>query len=218
MLIDPTEPTVIPLDDIELRILGSLMEKEQSTPEYYPLTLNSLAAACNQKSSRDPVSEYTEEELERALDRLQSDRLVYRVVGGRSTRWQHNLDKAWHLDGGSKAVMTLLLLRGAQTPGEIRNRSERLHRFASVEQVEELLGAMSQGETALVVELPRQPGQKEMRWFHRFSSAPVPTVPEAEPPVHSVRAESLSTRIERLEGEVTELRDALEFLKKQLGG
>lgn len=218
MLIDPTEPTVIPLDDIELRILGSLMEKEQSTPEYYPLTLNALAAACNQRSSRDPVSEYTEEALEHALDRLQSDRLVFRVVGGRSTRWQHNLDKAWQLSGGSRAVMTLLLLRGAQTPGEIRNRSERLHRFASVEEVEQLLEAMSQGESALVVELPRQPGQKETRWFHRFTAAPVQAVPAAEPATHSARAESLSTRIERLEGEVTELREALEFLKKQLGG
>jgi uncharacterized protein YceH (UPF0502 family) len=218
MLIDPTEPTVIPLEAIELRILGSLMEKEQATPEYYPLTLNALAAACNQKSSREPVTDFSEDDIERALDRLQSDRLVYRIIGGRSTRWQHNLDKAWHLDRGSKAVMTLLLLRGAQTPGEIRNRSDRLHKFGSVEEVEGTLGRLSEGEAALVVELHRQSGQKETRWFHRFSAAALQAAPDVEPAPLSPRAESLSTRIERLEGEVLELRDALEYLKRQLGG
>jgi Uncharacterized protein conserved in bacteria len=218
MLIDPTEPTVIPLEAIELRILGSLQEKEQSTPEYYPMTLNALAAACNQKSSRDPVTEYSEAEIEQALERLQGDRLAFRIVGGRATRWQHNLDKAWHLEAGSKAVMTLLLLRGAQTAGEIRNRSDRLHRFVSVEDVESLLRRMSEGEAALVVELPRQSGQKETRWFHRFSAAPVQAEPEAAQTSTSPRAESLSTRIDRLEGEVSQLREALEFLKRQLGG
>src|SRR5437899_11726970 len=108
------------LDAVEIRLLGSLAEKQMSTPEYYPLTLNALIAACNQKSNRAPVMEVTEAEVQRALDALQEEKLVWKVVGGRATRWEHNLDTALQLDLPSKAVLTLLFLRGPQTPGELR--------------------------------------------------------------------------------------------------
>jgi uncharacterized protein len=154
------------LDPIELRILGSLLEKEQATPEYYPLTLNALGAACNQKTNREPVSTHGEQEIENALDRLQDEKLVWRIIGGRATRWQHNLEKAWNLSGASKAVMTLLLLRGAQTPGELRSWADRLFYFASLEEIESTLRSMAESDPPLVAELPRRSGQKETRWIH----------------------------------------------------
>src|SRR3954451_8493528 len=126
------KPRVLPareLDPIELRILGSLMEKQLSTPEYYPLTLNALVAACNQKSNREPVMELGESEVQRALDRLQDEKLVWRVVGGRAVRFDHNLDTVWHLKRTEKALLTLLFLRGPQTTGELRGRSDRLQTF-----------------------------------------------------------------------------------------
>src|ERR1041385_6979460 len=125
------------LDPVEIRVLGALMEKQLSTPEYYPLTLNALVAATNQKSNRDPVMELSEEEIERALNRLQDEKLVWRVMGGRAVRFDHNLDREWQLDRRSKALLTLLFLRGAQTAGELRGRSDRLHEFESIGEVEE---------------------------------------------------------------------------------
>src|SRR5207249_12110414 len=120
-----------PLDPTEIRILGSLMEKQLATPEYYPLTINALVAACNQKSNREPVMELAESDVQRALDRLQDEKLVWKVMGGRAVRYDHNLDTQWQLDRRSKALLTLLFLRGPQTPGELRGRSDRLHEFES---------------------------------------------------------------------------------------
>src|SRR5215210_3947865 len=127
------------LDPVEVRILGSLMEKQLSTPEYYPLTLNALVAACNQKSNREPVLELSESEIERALNRLQDEKLAWRVLGGRAVRFDHNLDAVWHINRREKALLTLLFLRGPQTAGELRGRSDRLQTFESVPEVEELL-------------------------------------------------------------------------------
>src|SRR3954465_8282760 len=138
------------LDPIEIRILGSLMEKQLSTPEYYPLTLNALLAAANQKSNREPVLELSESDVQRALDRLQDEKLAWRVMGGRAVRFDHNLDKVWHLKAAEKAILTLLFLRGPQTPGELRGRSDRLHKFESVSEVEETLRDMSQHSEPLV--------------------------------------------------------------------
>lgn len=152
------------LNAIEMRVIGALMEKEQATPDYYPMTLNAVIAACNQKNNRDPVLSLSRDDVESALDGLRQDVLVWRTEGARSERWQHSLDRRWDLDGGRKAIMTLLLLRGPQTPGELRTRSERLHAFASVAEVEKTLAAMAEGFDALVRELPRQPGQRETRW------------------------------------------------------
>src|SRR5690242_14083247 len=187
------------LDPIEIRVLGSLMEKQLATPEYYPLTLNALVAACNQKSNREPVMELSEEEIERALDRLQDEKLVWRVMGGRAVRYDHNLDVLWHIDRREKALLTLLLLRGPQTPGELRGRSDRLHAFDSVAEVESLLQDMAQQHEPLVRELTRRPGQKESRWAQLAGGAVSIPEPEAAAEPAAPHGEPLSARVHRLE-------------------
>lgn len=205
------------LDPVEIRILGSLMEKQLSTPEYYPLTMNALVAAANQKSNREPVMELGEQELSRALDRLQDEKLVWRVLGGRATRFDHNLDKVWNLNRSEKSLMALLFLRGPQTGGELRGRSDRLHQFDTVGEVEELLRDMASHSEPLVRQLPRRPGQKEERWAHTAGGAIVeeafaePAAPE------SSRGEPLSARVSRLEEQVAALNEALADLKAKLG-
>lgn len=206
------------LDPIELRILGSLMEKQLSTPEYYPLTLNALVAACNQKSNREPVMELSEQEVQRALDRLQDEKLVWRVMGGRAVRFDHNLDNVWHLKRAEKALLTLLFLRGPQTSGELRGRSDRLQSFESVAEVEDVLRDMSAHSEPLVRELSRRPGQKEARWAHTTGGAIVESAaPEADAPQHEPRGEPLSARVQRLEEQVASLTAALDELKARLG-
>lgn len=208
------KPRVLPareLDAIELRVLGSLMEKQAATPEYYPLTLNALVAACNQKSNREPVMELSEADVQRALDRLQEERLVWKVMGGRAVRWDHNLDSTWQIDRASKAILTLLFLRGPQTAGEIRGRSDRLHPFESIAEVEETLQRMSSGDKPLVREMARRPGQKESRWMHIVGGA-VAEAPEPEPSV-----EPLSVRVGRLEQQFAALTHELHALKTKLG-
>jgi uncharacterized protein YceH (UPF0502 family) len=204
------------LDPIEIRVLGSLAEKQMSTPEAYPLTVNSLVLACNQKSNREPVLDLTEEDVRAALERLRELVLVWRVEGARSERWEHNLDARWELDRARKAILTLLFLRGAQTPGELRGRSDRLHTFGSLEDVEGVLAAMAKESEPLVFELPRRPGQKETRWSHLAGSAPPGTAHEA-PPVASDAEPSLARRVERLEAALQSLKGELEDLKRRLG-
>lgn len=199
------------LDAVECRVLGALLEKEQATPEYYPMTIHALVAACNQKSNRDPVTDLAEREVEAALRRLFEDVLVWRSEGARTLKWSHNLDRRWGLSPATKAVMTLLLLRGAQTPGELRGRSDRLHPFATVAEVETALGELAtadpeQGEQALAAELPRAPGQKERRWIHLVGDADVAA---AAAPTAAVggggfeeRLAELERRLERIEREL----------------
>ncbi|HEX6087274.1 MAG TPA: YceH family protein [Thermoanaerobaculia bacterium] len=206
------------LDPVEVRILGALMEKQLSTPEYYPLTLNALAAATNQKSNREPVMELSESELSRALDRLQDERLVWKVMGGRAVRFDHNLDKVWHLNQKEKALLTLLFLRGPQTAGELRGRSDRLQQFDSVAVVEETLRDMAAHSEPLVRQLPRRPGQKEERWAHTVGGAIVEE--ESAPAAASSsepRGEPLSQRVQRLEEQVAMLANELRELKGKLG-
>jgi hypothetical protein len=206
------------LDPVEIRILGALMEKQLSTPEYYPLTLNALAAACNQKSNREPVMELGDSDIERALDRLQDEKLVWRVLGGRAVRFDHNLDKVWHLNQREKALMTLLFLRGPQTSGELRGRSDRLHTFETVAEVEETLRDMAAHSEPLVKELPRRPGQKEGRWAHTAGGAIVDTAPAATSEAHDApRGEPMSARVQRLEEQVAALTEELRALKNALG-
>lgn len=234
------------LDAIEIRVLGTLMEKEQATPDQYPLTVNSLIAACNQKTNREPVSAYTETEVVETLDALRADVLAWRTEGARVERWEHCLDRRWHLKPASKAVITLLLLRGAQTPGELKSRSERLHGFETVGQVEEVLARLAEGgDDALVTQLPRQPGQREVRWMHRVASdeaaagLPAAGLPAPEPPAPpSVGSPSpsatqaaprpsaaetpgptadLLARLDAVEGAVDELREELTALRRRLG-
>lgn len=154
------------LEAAEIRVLGSLLEKEQTTPELYPLTVNALIQACNQKTAREPVMEMSEGAVHGALRQLLQDELASRSEGARVTRWHHSLNLRWNLDPGRKAVMTLLLLRGPQTPGELRSRGERLHAFATVGELEDVLLALAVAPEPLVRELPRAPGQKEARWTH----------------------------------------------------
>ncbi len=201
------------LDPVELRVLGALMEKQLSTPEYYPLTLNALVAACNQKSNREPVMELSESEIQRALDRLQDEKLVWKVMGGRAVRYDHNLDAQWQLDRRSKALLALLFLRGAQTPGELRGRSDRLHEFEGIAEVEETLQWMATPPSPFVRELSRRPGQKEPRWAHLLGGA----VADAAPEPAAAPGEPLSARVSRLEEQLASVIIDLRELKKKLG-
>ena len=203
------------LDAVEVRVLGALIEKQLATPEYYPLTLNALLAACNQKSSREPVMELAEADVQRALDRLQDEKLVWKVLGGRATRYDHNLDATWQLDRAAKAIVALLFLRGAQTAGELRSRSDRMHQFAAMDDVEATLQRLA-SDPALVQELPRRPGQKEARWTHVLSGAAGFSPPDL-PAEASSYTEPLSVRVQRLEEQVAALTDELHALKTKLG-
>ncbi|HEV7920221.1 MAG TPA: YceH family protein [Thermoanaerobaculia bacterium] len=203
------------LDPVEVRVLGALMEKQMATPEYYPLTLNALLAATNQKSNREPVMELSEAEAQRALDRLQDEKMVWKVMGGRAVRYDHNLDHVWHLNRREKALITLLFLRGPQTAGEMRGRSDRLHAFDSVQEAEEVLRDMAAHSEPLVRALPRRPGQKEERWAHLAGGAVVETAAEAE--AAAPAGEPLSARVTRLEQRVGELSEELRALKEKLG-
>ncbi len=212
------------LDPLEVRVLGSLLEKEQTNPETVPMTVNALIAACNQKTNREPVMQLTETQVVEALDRLRQDVLAWRTEGARTERWQQSVVRRWGLDRAGKALMTLLLLRGPQTPGELRTRSERMHPFATLEEVEEALRHLAGMDEPLVKELPRRPGQKEARWTHLVGElAPVreepeevvELVPDTDPSAPA--RPSLASRVERLEEVVARLTEELEELKKQLG-
>jgi len=206
------------LDPAEIRVLGALLEKEQATPDYYPLTLNALVSACNQKSNRHPVMELSPEDVRHTLDRLHEHVLVWPVSGARVERWRHNLDRKWELEPPSKAVMTMLLLRGSQTPGELRGRSDRLHQFASTEEVEGVLDLLAEDVEPLVTRLSRAPGQKEARWAHLAAGAPAEEElascePRPRPPRDSGlgnRIAELEERVEKLENELQRLREIFE--------
>lgn len=203
------------LDPVEVRVLGSLMEKQLTTPEYYPLTLNALVAAANQKSNREPVMDLTESEIEHALGRLQDEKLVWRVMGGRAVRFDHNADTVWHLQRREKALLTLLFLRGPQTSGELRGRSDRLQTFESVAEVEDLLRDMAAHSEPLVRQLARRPGQKEERWAHTVGGAIVEDAQTGVSVPHV--GEPLVVRVQKLEEQVAKLMAELRELKSKLG-
>ena len=213
------------LDAVEVRVLGALLEKEQTTPELYPLTVNALLAACNQKTNREPVMQLAEGDVWAALERLRQDVLVWRSEGTRAERWKQSVSRRWGLDAAGKALMTLLLLRGPQTGGELRARSERLHAFASLEEVEEALRRLAAMDEPLVAELPRRAGQKETRWTHLVGDAPpeaaaAPDEPSYEPAAATAGAAarpSLAARVDHLEELVSQLTRDLEELKGLLG-
>jgi hypothetical protein len=212
------------LDNTEARVLGALMEKEETTPEAYPLSLNALVAACNQKSSREPVMELSIGAVSDALERLRKDVLVWRSEGARVERWDHRLTNRWHLDKPAKAILTLLLLRGPQTPGELRSRSERLATFSSVEEVERALARLSEGTNALVEELARQPGRRENRWRHTMLAhdEPLPRAsfgPAARPAPAARLEAAEDAALERrsLERRVAELEECVRALNERIG-
>src|SRR5687768_16182687 len=159
------------LTEVEARVLGSLVEKQLTTPEYYPLTLNALTAACNQKSNRDPVMSLDETAILAAIDSLRDKNLVYLFYGSssRAVKYKHMLPGVFELEPPAVAVMTLLLLRGPQTVGELRGRSDRLHEFSGLGEVQEALDDLAGRDEPLVLKLERQPGQKEARYAHLLS-------------------------------------------------
>jgi hypothetical protein len=203
------------LDPVEVRVLGCLLEKEQTTPEYYPLTLNALVAACNQKSNCEPVLELVEADVRGAIGRLRDEMLVWESSGARVVRYEHTLDRRLELDAATKALLTVLLLRGPQTPGELRTRAERMHAFASLAEVEEVLGRMGGGPSPLVAELSRRPGQKETRWAHL--AAGVPEDAAGPLPARTPEGAPLAERVAELEARLAELTASFERLLARLG-
>lgn len=206
------------LDDIEARVVGCLVEKDLATPEYYPLTLNALTNACNQKSNRDPVMLLEETDVIRALDSLRQKQMAHQSAEGvRSAKYCHNLEAVLDLDPEDLAVLAELLLRGPQTVGELRNRAGRMHAVGDLHAVEELLQNLMEREKPLVMRLPRQPGRKEHRFTHLLSGEPEieesSSLP-AEPARLKLAAEN--DRITHLEEEVAALRSDLDEVCRQL--
>jgi hypothetical protein len=201
------------LTPVEARVLGCLVEKELATPEYYPLTLNALTNACNQKSNRDPLMALEEADVVRALDRLRFQRLAHQSAEGvRAARYCHNLEGLLRLDRPEMALLAELLLRGPQTMGELRARAERMCPFADLAAVEAALEELAEREPPLVVQLPRQPGRKEQRYAHLFSG--MPEFAPMEPARLQVMAEE--QRLTMLAEEVAALRDEVAELRAQL--
>lgn len=177
------EPTSeIDLDPVQQRVIGSLLEKERTVPDTYPMTLNALRSACNQSSGRDPVMHLSDAEVTEALTELRGmglTRVVHPSHGARQPKYRQVLDEALGMGDEERAVVTLLLLRGPQTPGELRSRAERLHPFARVDEVDAVLSALAGRARPLVRELPRQPGQKEARWVHLLGQPPATPAPSS---------------------------------------
>jgi uncharacterized protein YceH (UPF0502 family) len=202
----------------EARVLGALMEKEVSTPEYYPLSLNALVNACNQTTSRDPVVKYDDTTVIRALDGLRDKKLLWEVeqAGGRVRKYQQQFSKWNDLDARAHAVMTLLLLRGAQTPGELKSRSERLCDFKDLGEVEAILDRLSERNPPFVTRLPRLPGTKEARFMHLLcGDIDTSALIEREVATVGSSGQSLAERVARLEVELATLRDEFGAFRKQ---
>jgi uncharacterized protein len=206
------------LSPIEARVLGSLIEKEATTPEYYPLSLNALVNACNQKNNREPVMQLDEEEVRQALHRLQDQNLAAAVHDSRVTKYEHHFQEVFNLTRGETALFCVLLLRGPQTPGELRGRTERMHRFEELADVTSVLDKLAQHDPPLVTALPRQPGSREIRYVHLLSGPPDLSqgpLPAAES-ARSTRSSSEDDRLTQLEAEVVSLREEIAALKAQV--
>jgi uncharacterized protein YceH (UPF0502 family) len=214
---DSPPPSLSPL---EARVLGVLVEKQLTTPDYYPLSLNALVAGCNQKTSRDPVMTVGEEEAQGALDSLKDKKLVTNSWGAsrRVVRYSHNLSQVFGTDQGTTALIATLMLRGPQTPGELRIACERLYRFADLSSVEAYLDAMSVRATgALVVKLPKQAGSREHRWAHLLGGNIEVTVETAAPQASAGPGSlaALQAELNALRDEVAEIRGLIAELKER---
>lgn len=208
------------LTEAQARVLGSLVEKEITTPDYYPLSLNALLNACNQRSNREPVMELREDDVREALHGLQNQRLAGPAQGAdsRVAKYEHWLGEAFNFSRAETALLCVLLLRGPQTPGELRGRTERMHRFDEIGDVVAGLQKLAEREPALVTVLPRQPGTKESRYSHLLSgevAAPPPAAAAhaATPPALSADQEA---RLAQLESTVAELRHEVTALQEKL--
>ena len=204
------------LTEIEIRVLGALIEKDITTPDYYPLSLNALVNACNQKNNRDPVMNVGEEAVRQALYGLQEKRLAGPTssADSRVTKYEHRLQEVFNFSRSEIAIMCVLFLRGPQTPGELRGRTERMHRFEALDEVQSTLQRLMQREPPLVKMLPRQPGTKEARYVHLLAG----DVESWEPPSESQAAGNAgdADRLTRLEQEVAGLKNEVAELKEQL--
>jgi len=201
------------LHPVEVRVLGALLEKEITTPEYYPLSLNALLNACNQKSNRDPVVNFDETTLQHALQSLRDKGLLLTITGAgsRVPKYGHRISEKLNLGRRELAILCELMLRGPQTSGELRNRAQRMHPFPDLSEVDSVIEHLPE----LIVKLPRRPGEKESRYAHLLSGAPAvaETAPDAPAPL---RAHLMSDpRMDALEAEVSQLRSELEALKQQ---
>jgi len=213
---------LIDLSPLETRVLGVLVEKQLTTPDYYPLTLNALVAGCNQKSSRNPVMQVSEAEVQTALDALKRRTLVIDSYGasGRVMRYAHNLPKVLDVGQQITALLAVLMLRGPQTPGELRTGSERMYGFADISSVEAFLEEMATRPAgALVAKLPRQPGSREHRWAQLLGGPPpvqAEQAPAEREPAALNEVVALKASLEELRGEVAQLRGLVEQLRQEL--
>ena len=204
------------LNEIEARIVGSLVEKQLTTPEYYPLTLNALVNACNQKNNREPVMNLDDHTVNAAIEHLRDRNIVYVFYGSTSRvpKYKHMLPSVYELEPSGIAVMCVMMLRGAQTLGELRTRTERLYDFSNLGEVQETLDGLIRRDEPLVIRLPVQPGQKEARFAHLLSGDVDIEALAAAQAVRSPRGGADSERVERLEEEVAGLRSEVEALRQ----
>ena len=206
------------LTDVEVRILGSLVEKQLTTPEYYPLTLNSLVTACNQKNNRNPVVSYDEAGVSRALEELRDRNLAYVFYGSTSRvpKYKHMLPSVYELEPGEVALVSVMMLRGPQTLGQLRERTGRLHQFANLGEAQETLDGLMRRDEPLVAKLPPQPGQKEARFAHLLSGAidmeqlAVAAARPSRGAADPERMQTLEERVAALEKEFEEFRKQFE--------
>jgi uncharacterized protein len=209
------------LNEIECRVLGSLIEKDITTPDYYPLSQNALVNACNQKNNRDPVMTLDEAAVRQALATLQEKRMAGPASGAdsRVQKFEHRLQEVFNFDRREIAVVCVLLLRGPQTPGELRGRTDRMYHFETLEDVVSALDHLAQREPPQVCVLPRQPGTKESRYMHLFAGEPNQSVvPRATSPadVSAIPAGTGDDRLSRLENDVSQLRQEVAEIREQL--
>jgi len=207
-----------PLDEIAVRVLGSLMEKELTTPDNYPLTLKALTAACNQTSSREPVMDLDEEAVRRGLERLAGRSFARGIHRGdaRVMRYRQEIGERLHLHRPELAVLSVLMLRGAQTAGEIRTRGGRAFEFVDPSHVEVTLASLAALDPPLVTTLPRRPGQKEVRYTHLLAGPPSADPPEEGASPWATRSHGEADRVEELEREVRALREEVAELRTEL--
>lgn len=205
------------LDGVELRVLGVLMEKSKTTPEYYPMTINAIALACNQKTSRKPVVQYDEQTVILALDTLKRKSLVSTATGGssRSVKYKHNFAIVFPVTPPEVSVICLLVLRGAQTPGELNTNSGRMYEFESLDEVQSVLERLSEPEMPYVLQLPKRPGQKEVRYVHLLGGTPDLTQLDQDE-AYTKPASELETRLAKVEQELAELKESFDKLLKEL--
>jgi uncharacterized protein YceH (UPF0502 family) len=202
------------LNEVEARVVGCLIEKEATTPEYYPLTLNALVAACNQKSNRFPVADYDEKTVQQALDDLREKNIVYVFYGSTSRvpKYKHILPKLLEIDLHEVAILCVLMLRGFQTIGELRERCQRIYEFVSLDEVHQTLDELMKRDEPLIVELPKQPGQKESRYAHLLSGE---ISAEAIAVTHFTPTQARQDQIAKLEAEIAELNVKYDALRTE---